>query len=345
MTALDALNTLGVPSTARALHRIESSSHLLEFWREGQAQGWQPRLLGGGSNVVLAEEISSPLCLMRIRGIRATAKPDGVHVRAAAGENWHGLVRWTLGRGLSGLENLALIPGSVGAAPVQNIGAYGVELAERFVAAELLDLVTGEVQQMGSAEMAFGYRSSLMKRTPDRFAVLSLTLRLDGSPHGVNTSYPDIREELARMGRSKLPNPLDVAEAVVRVRRRKLPDPRKVPNAGSFFKNPVVTADEFSALAAGLQPGESTLKQYPDTDGIKLAAAQLIEACMNRHGARPAWAAAGAPVRVWERQPLVLTNPGRRPASEVLAVAGQIRDAVQARFGVRLEMEPDLITG
>jgi UDP-N-acetylmuramate dehydrogenase len=343
MSDLSALNTLGLPSNATTLHRIESVDNLLAVWRDGQAQGWLPRLLGGGSNVLLAEQISTPLCLMRIRGIQAVPRPDGVHVRAAAGEDWHGLVRWTLGRGLSGLENLALIPGSVGAAPVQNIGAYGVELAERFVGAEVLNLATGELQRMGREEMAFGYRTSLMKGEPNGFAVLSVTLRLDRPTRTVSTGYPDIHTELSRLGRADSHNPLDVAEAVIRVRRRKLPDPRKIPNAGSFFKNPVISAEDFAGLTARLSTREGALQSYPDSAGVKLAAAQLIEACMNRDGKRPSWADVEAPVRVWERQPLVLTNPGRRPAADVLSVAEQIQDAVEARFGVRLQMEPDLI--
>ncbi len=343
MIPLAEFNTLAVPAQARALHRLETVDDLRAVWRDGQAQGWLPRVLGGGSNVILADEIVSPLCLMRMRGVAASAAADGVHVRAAAGEGWHSLVRWCLGRGLSGLENLALIPGSVGAAPVQNIGAYGVELAERFVAAEVLELASGQIRRLGRADMAFGYRTSLLKGAPDRFVVLSLTLRLDATPQAVNVSYPDIAEELARMGRDKAARtaPIHIAEAVIRVRRRKLPDLRRIPNAGSFFKNPVVPTSTCEAL----QAREGDLKCYPDAAGVKLAAAQLIERCMNRHGLRPSWAATGAPVRVWERQPLVLTNPGRRPAAEVLAVAGLIQDAVEARFGVRLQLEPDLIEG
>ena len=278
MISLTDLNTLGVPSTARVLHRIESVDALLDVWRKGQEEGWLPRLLGGGSNVVLADRISTPLCLMRIRGIKAEQAADGVHVRAAAGEGWHQLVRWSLGRGLSGLENLALIPGSVGAAPVQNVGAYGVELAERFVVAEVFDLTTGAVRALTRDEMAFGYRTSVMKGMPEKFVVLSLTLRLDDSSPAVNLSYPDINEELARMGRRQTPSPVEVAESVIRVRRRKLPDPRTTPNAGSFFKNPVVTAARYERLAAA----HGSLKAYPDPDGVNIAAAQLIEACMKR---------------------------------------------------------------
>ena len=339
MISLASKNTLAVPAVAETLHRIETTAQMMQIWRDGQDQGWLPRLLGGGSNVVLADEISRPICLMRMRGIEAKPTAAGIHVRAMAGENWHGLVRWCLGRGLYGLENLALIPGSVGAAPVQNIGAYGVELSERFVSVSVLDLSTGAVREMNTSEMAFGYRTSLLKGAPDAFVVLSLTLQLDETAGNQVTSYPDIVEELDRMGRSELPSPASLAEAVIRVRRRKLPDPRLIPNAGSFFKNPVVT----SQVLDELRRSHPALKHYQDANGVKLAAAQLIEACMNRYGIRPAWASPDAPVRVWERQPLVLTNPGRRSSAEVLEVAAQIQNAVEARFGVRLQLEPDLI--
>ncbi len=341
MSSLAALNTLAVPSTAAALHVVDSVEQLVQVWRDGQAKGWLPRVLGGGSNVVLADTVGSTLCLMRMRGVSAKTAADGIHVRAAAGEDWHGLVRWCLGRGLSGLENLALIPGSVGAAPVQNIGAYGVELAQRFVAVEVLNLSDGRLQTLNGEEMAFGYRTSIMKGAPERFVVLSLTLRLDPTPQGVEVSYADVADELARMGRDSAPTPVDVAEAVIRVRRRKLPDPRTTPNAGSFFKNPVVSEETYAELI----DRHGDLKRYPDSGGVKLAAAQLIDACMNRGGQRPSWAAADAPIRVWERQPLVLTNPGQAPASAVLQVADEIRVAVAERFGVRLQMEPDLIDG
>jgi UDP-N-acetylmuramate dehydrogenase len=264
-----------------------------------------------------------------------------VDVTIAAGERWHDLVRWSLGQGFSGLENLALIPGDVGAAPVQNIGAYGAELADRFLGAEVVDMETGTLLRMGREEMSFGYRTSLLKGSPGAFVILSITLRLQAGGRSMTDRYPDVTEELDRMGRSRTTRPIDVAEAVVRVRRRKLPDPRFVPNAGSFFKNPVVAEDVFRTL----ERKHGALKRYPDPGGVKLAAAELIDHCRRASDEPVAWAQPDAPVRVWHRQPLVLTNPGRRPATEVLAVAGQIRQAVERRFDVRLQMEPDLIAG
>lgn len=336
MTAqLDALNTLGVPSQARTLHRIEHAEQLRQLIRQTPAGTLV--ILGGGSNVVLGERIDRPVCLMRNRGIRVHERADTVEVSVQAGENWHDLVRWSLGQGYQGLENLALIPGSVGAAPVQNIGAYGVELASRLLRVEVMELNSAERLSLPAADCEFSYRSSLFKNQPGRYVILELTLSLSRRPAAVESGYADVGLELARMGCAR-PTAVQLAEAVIRIRRRKLPDPRFVPNAGSFFKNPVVDQRTYSHL----QSQHGDLKSYPDAAGVKLAAAQLIERCLTETGAA-AWTGDQAPVRIWHRQPLVLTNPGRRPASEVLSTAGLIRDAVEARFGIRLELEPDTI--
>jgi len=334
---LTGLNTLSVSAEARELHTITSLKDLQKV--TDRAGDGPVVILGGGSNVVLAAHVDRPVFLIRNRGIRAEIHGGRVEVTASAGESWHGLVRWCLGRGLSGIENLALIPGSVGAAPVQNIGAYGVELDSRLVALCALEVASGRLLRMTPADCGFGYRTSLFKTHPGRFVIAEITLALDQTPAQVNTSYPDVAIELERMGRSQV-RPVDVAEAVIRVRRRKLPDPRRVPNAGSFFKNPVVDTDLARRLAA--QVGD--LKTYPAAGGVKLAAAQLIDHCRrDASGVIAPWARRDAPVRVWDRQPLVLTNPGRRPASEVLEIAGAIRASVDARFGIRLELEPDTI--
>jgi UDP-N-acetylmuramate dehydrogenase len=328
--SLTDLNTLGTPSRAGRLYVVRSLEHAEHLAEIARTDGLH--VLGGGSNVVLAERIERPVCWMRIRGLRIERQRAQVEVTAAAGESWHGLVRWSLGIGLSGLENLALIPGSVGAAPVQNIGAYGVELESRFVRLRAIDLENGRIVRLDRGDCAFGYRTSLFRREPGRFVILEVTLALDPTPGEVLTHYGDVAQELDRMG-CRYPGPIAVAEAVVRIRRRKLPDPRFVPNAGSFFKNPVVTRDVYETLQAaeGLQAG------YPVEEGIKLAAAELIDLCGFK-------TEQDGPVRVWRRQPLVLTNPGRRPASEVLGYAGRIQAAVADRFDVRLELEPDVFT-
>ncbi len=337
MSDLTALNTLSVQSEARELYTVTTNRDL-ETVRE-KARSGPVVVLGGGSNVILADRVDLPVILVRNRGVRAETRKGRVEVTAAAGENWHGLVRWCLGRGLSGIENLALIPGSVGAAPVQNIGAYGVELDTRFVALQALELASGRLVHMSRAECGFGYRTSLFKSRPGRFLIVEVTLSLDSTPGRLVTDYPDVATELARMGRARVA-PVDVAEAVIRIRRRKLPDPRRVPNAGSFFKNPVVDRKTAERLVGLIDD----LKTYPAADGIKLAAAQLIDRCRRDDtGNLQPWARGDTPVRIWHRQALVLTNPGRRPASEVLATADAIREAVAARFGVRLDLEPDTV--
>lgn len=336
--SLQSANTLAVSSDAGSVCEIRSTEALLECLR--RIDRTQVQILGGGSNVLLAPRIERPVLLMRSRGISLRSLSDAVEVEVAAGENWHDLVRWTLGQGLRGLENLALIPGSAGAAPVQNIGAYGMELSRVLTRVEAVDLSTCSLVTLGVTECEFGYRDSLFKHQPGRFLITSVTLRLmqtlpaprhpAGAPE-FETGYPDLQRELVAMGISR-PDAVTIAEAVIRVRRRKLPDPRRIPNAGSFFKNPLVSSERFRSLQVN-DPG--LIGNYSPA-GIKLAAAQLIDLCGFKLRST-------GPVKVWQRQPLVLTNPGRADGTAVLAFARSIQEAVEKRFGLRLEIEPDLI--
>lgn len=291
----------------------------------------QARILGEGSNVILAPNLTCRVCLMRIRGIRLLPAGNGdVDLTVAAGENWHELVRWTLGQGVYGLENLALIPGSVGAAPVQNIGAYGTELSDFFLELTALDLHTGNMVVLDRRDCEFSYRGSLFKSSSQRFAITSITLRLSRRA-APRTDYPDIQIELQRLGIDQ-PSPLQVAEAVIRVRRRKLPDPRKMPNAGSFFRNPIVS----TAQAERLRTAHPDLKQFAVAGGVKLSAAQLIDRC--------GWKSRqDGSLRVWQRQPLVLVNPAGLDGRSVLKFADTIRQDVFNRLGIELEIEPDSI--
>jgi len=326
---LDRLNTLGVPSRARTVHRVSSLEDLVALAPLARSEGLI--VLGSGSNVVLGSRIELPICLIRNRGIRVEETDADAEVSVAAGENWHDLVRWSLARGYSGLENLALIPGSVGAAPVQNIGAYGVELDGRFLRLTALDIRSGKLITLSKDECEFGYRRSLFKSDPGRFVIGEVTLTLARHRRCLITDYVDLKLELDRMGITQ-PGPVNVAEAVVRIRRRKLPDPRVIPNAGSFFKNPVVSRQCYDRLRVR----HGALKSFPGEGGVKLAAAELIDRCGFKEEM-------DGPVRVWQRQPLVLTNPGRRPATEVIAYAERIQQAVERMFDVRLEVEPDRI--
>jgi len=252
-------------------------------------------------------------------------------VRAEAGAGWDALVDWTLARGLAGLENLALIPGLVGAAPIQNIGAYGVEVAECIAVVEAWDRGSGRMVRLDPPDCGFGYRDSVFKRAPDRWIVTAVEFRLsrNGAPR---LGYAGVREELDAMAIANA-GPAEVAGAVRRLRRRKLPDPAVIGNAGSFFKNPVVTAES----AERLRSGHADLPVYPAGPGkAKLSAAWLIEHCGWR-GAREGDAGVAA------QHALVLVNHGHASGAELLALARRVAASVEVRFGVRLEPEPRIV--
>lgn len=323
-------NTLGARSIAERVFIVHHEDALGACSAALAADGRPPLVLGGASNVVLSERIAEPVILMRNRGLRLQAMGRGqalLHV--AAGERWHDVVRFALGQGLGGLENLALIPGSAGAAPIQNIGAYGVEIAECIHAVRVFDLRAGRPESWSADECRFGYRDSRFKRPESAALVVTgLVLRLaENAP--VRSDYPELSRELERMG-CFAPRPVQVAEAVIRIRRRKLPDPRTIGNVGSFFHNPTVSA----AAANELRRRLPHLIAHPQADGrVKLAAAQLIDAAGWRGYRRDR-------VGVWSRQALVLVNHGGASADEVLALAYTIARDVQSRFGVTLALEP-----
>lgn len=332
--SLTRANTLRLPSHAERAIVVTCEDDLLNLGEAlARTHGDTPvTVLGGGSNVVLRRRLTGVVCLMRTRGIRQESAGEQVQVTVAAGERWHDLVRYTLGQGLFGLENLALIPGAVGAAPIQNIGAYGVELSDLFVRLRALDVRTGRIREFQRDDCRFGYRDSYFKRPEAAgLVILDVTLALTRRAVPV-VDYPDLELELSRLGWTR-PSPAQVAEAVIRVRRRKLPDPRFIGNAGSFFKNPRVSGAEAAALRRRL-PGLSE-RVTPEGD-VKLSAAQLIDRCgFKGHDA--------GSVGVWHRQPLVLINRGGATGAEVLALGETIRREVASRFGVSLELEPRVI--
>jgi UDP-N-acetylmuramate dehydrogenase len=334
---LSGLNSLRLHSRADRLVPIDSLRDLHEaadrLRAEPAGSTTRVTVLGGGSNVVLRPRVDGLVLHMRNRGIaiEVLARGDAL-LTVAAGERWHDVVLRALGQGYGGLENLALIPGSAGAAPIQNIGAYGLELADRFVALRALDLDSGKVRSFDREACRFGYRDSLFKQPEGaRLVVVDLTLRVSRRPD-LRLGYPDLARELAALGRSR-PTPVDVAEAVIRVRRRKLPDPRLLGNAGSFYKNPVIAEDAAAALARS-EPG---LVMHPAGTGRrKLAAGQLIDRCGWKGVRRGA-------VGTWKRQALVLVNFGGATASELLGLSDAIRRDVRERFGVELELEPRVL--
>ena len=325
-------NTFGFDVRARLACRIESEAQLLAAVRDPRVAGVRRLVLGGGSNIVLTGDFDGLVLLIALRGRNLVREDDDAwHVEAAAGENWHDFVAWTLAEGMPGLENLALIPGTVGAAPIQNIGAYGLEMCERFASLRAIELATGEAVELDADACRFGYRDSFFKQDGrERFVITSVTFRLPKA-WVPRAGYEDIARELAAVGLGDAtPTPQAIFEAVVAVRRAKLPDPLALGNAGSFFKNPVVDAAQFDALLAK----EPQIVSYRQADGrVKLAAGWLIDRCGWKGRAM---GAAG----VHERQALVLVNRGGGSGAEVLALAKAIQQDVKQRFGVELEAEP-----
>jgi UDP-N-acetylmuramate dehydrogenase len=335
---LDARNTFGVAARAPLLVEVTDTAALDELFGYAMLRDGPVLVLGGGSNLLFADDPAGTVLALggqRIDLIRDDG--DQAIVRADAGVEWHALVLWTLGQGLAGLENLALIPGTVGAAPIQNIGAYGVEVREHIHAVEAFDRATQRVVRLDAQACAFDYRDSLFKRNPDAYVVTAVEFALsrNASPR---LEYAGLSDELRAMGIDVAsPNNVRaslVAEAVCRIRRRKLPDPSVLGNAGSFFKNPIVP----DAIAQSLRVEHPSLPMFPGNHAgaRKLSAAWLIDAC-GWKGFREGDAG------VAPSHALVLVNYGTASGRQLLDLARRIADSVGARFGVPLEPEPRVI--
>ena len=326
---LTRLNTLGLPVRARYLAKVGSEAALLQVLRSVTAQRLPVEILGGGSNLVLAGDVAALVIQPCLMG-RCVLSEQGnaVLVEAGAGENWHAFTRWTIAQGLSGLENLSLIPGTVGASPVQNIGAYGVEVADVMHSLSAIDRLTGERIELAASECAFAYRDSLFKtHASGRYIITQVRFLLSRTPQ-VQLDYGDIRRELERQGIVAI-TPKVVANAVIAIRQSKLPDPAKLGNAGSFFKNPVVSVQQADNLRQRF-PG---VVNYPQTAGVKLAAGWLIE--------QAGWKGRNqGAVGVHDRQALVLVHRGGGTGAQLLQLAADVRASVLEKFGVVLEQEP-----
>jgi UDP-N-acetylmuramate dehydrogenase len=331
--SLRAMNTFGIDARARWLVRVRDPDVLPTLLTRREWRDLPLLVLGEGSNVLFVRDFDGVVLRIDASRIAEPAHVDGHHlVHAEAGGNWHEFVRWSLARGFSGLENLSLIPGTVGAAPIQNIGAYGVELAPRVASVDVFDRAESSFATLSREECGFDYRHSVFKGAAGgRYIVLGVnfTFAQDGA---LALDYPGVRGELAAIG-AGTPTAALVSEAICRIRRRKLPDPRALGNAGSFFKNPVVTADTATVLAAE----HADMPQFPAGDGWrKLSAAWLIDQ-LGFKGVREGDAGV-APTHA-----LVLVNHGHASGAEIWALAMRIRDAVRARFGVTLEPEPYIV--
>jgi UDP-N-acetylmuramate dehydrogenase len=330
---LRTLNAFGLPAQAATLVRIDSEATLRRVVDHPELGRAPKFVLGGGSNVVFTRDPQALVLKVEVMGRRLVEeRPDAWIVEAGAGENWHDTVGWTLAQGWPGLENLALIPGTVGAAPVQNIGAYGVELRERFESLDLVDLVTGRTVTLGLDACHFGYRDSVFKQAlAGKSVITRVRFRLP-KPWRAVLGYLELERKRQETGIGQ-PGARTVFDWVCAIRRAKLPDPAVIGNVGSFFKNPVVSLEQCRDII-GRDP---EVVHYPLPDGtVKLAAGWLIDACgwkgksIGRAG-------------VYEKQALVLVNRGGASGAEVVTLARAIQESVYGRFGIRLEPEPVVI--
>ncbi|WP_370599776.1 UDP-N-acetylmuramate dehydrogenase [Pseudomonas nitroreducens] len=329
--SLKPYNTFGVEVAARWFAQAHDDAEVREGIAAAAEKDLPLMVIGGGSNLLLTRDVEAMVLRMASRGIRILSDDgDRVVVEAEAGEVWDDFVRWTLKHGFGGLENLSLIPGTVGAAPMQNIGAYGVEIKDVFAGLTALDRESGALREFGLEDCAFAYRDSRFKRESGRWLILRVRFALSRAAQ-LHLDYGPVRQRLAEEGVTA-PTPADVSRVICAIRREKLPDPAVLGNAGSFFKNPVVPVAQADELRARF----SDLVAYPQGDGlVKLAAGWLIDKA-GWKGFRDG--AAG----VHAQQALVLVNYGGATGAQLHALAERIRDDIQQRFGVELEMEPNL---
>jgi UDP-N-acetylmuramate dehydrogenase len=330
--SLKPYNTFGIEATARFFVQINSEEDLKASLRLDEYP--EKFILSGGSNMLITNDIEALVLYINLKGISIIAEDEEyVTLKIMAGENWHQLVQWTLERNFGGLENMSLIPGNTGTAPIQNIGAYGVELKDSFVSCEAMHVKSCEIETFSKADCNFGYRDSFFKNEgKENYIITSVTLQLTTKNHRLNTSYGAIDAELERL-QVLHPTIKDVSRAVIAIRQRKLPDPAILGNSGSFFKNPVFSKSEFDAFA----------KEHPEApfykvseDAFKIPAGWLIEQCGYK-GKR--FGDAG----VHKNQALVLVNHGKATGQEILGLAHRIISAVRKKFKIEIVPEVNII--
>lgn len=326
--SLKRLNTFGVEVNARNFVEISNPEQLAGLFSNKEVVNQPLLFLGGGSNMLFTHDFSGLVIKMSIKGIRSWKEGENVYVEAGAGEVWNDLVNYCVDNGFAGVENLSLIPGSVGASPIQNIGAYGVELKDVFYSLEAFDVINLTVRTFTKEECEFAYRDSIFKgRLKGKFIVTAVTLKLSEKPN-LNTSYGAIETELTARG---IQNPTikDVSKVVSHIRVSKLPDPSTIGNAGSFFKNPIVSKDVSDRVKAS----HPEVVNYPAGDGmVKLAAGWLIEQC--------GWKGkVVGNTGTWKNQALVLVNHGEATGKEIYDFSELIIQSVKEKFDVTLERE------
>ncbi len=329
---LQNLNTFGITVSSRYFVSISSINQLKEVLATDIAKTNSLLIMGGGSNILFTRQYQGLIILNQIKGIETTDESEDYKlISAGGGENWQDLVDFTLDANLGGLENLSLIPGSVGAAPIQNIGAYCAELKDVMESLTAIELATGEERIFSNAECDFGYRNSVFKKElKDKYLITNVSLRLSKKPN-LNTSYGAINSLLEEKGINN-PTVKDVSNAVIEIRQSKLPDPAQLGNAGSFFKNPVVDKIDYE----GLKLIFSNIRGYINGEQVKIPAAWLIEQC-GWKGRR------FGHVGVHDKQPLVLVNYGDGKGEEIKNLAEDIKASVAEKFGIELEAEIRII--
>ncbi|MES2039683.1 MAG: UDP-N-acetylmuramate dehydrogenase [Pseudomonadota bacterium] len=328
--SLQSLNTFGIAARARQFLHIEQLVQLQAIFADVQLKALPRLILGGGSNLVLPDQVDALVLHMGLKGRQILGEDeDYVYVQAAAGENWHEFVLWTLEQDIGGLENLSLIPGTVGAAPIQNIGAYGIEIQDVFTSLTAFDFVTGEQVEIDKATCRFAYRDSIFKREyKDRMVIVSVRFALP-KRWQARLGYADVAQYL-NQHQIGSPTAKNVSAAIIAIRQAKLPDPARIGNAGSFFKNPIVPASQRDSL---LTAYPKLVSYQQDNGDYKLAAGWLIDQC--------GWKGRQlGKAGVYEKQALVLVNLGGATGAEVRALAQAVQADVMSKFGVLLEVEP-----
>lgn len=331
-TPLKAYNTFGIPVSARYFAEISRLEDLQELSASGLLKKEQLLVLGGGSNLLFTKDFDGLVIKVSIPGVTAVETGDDVLVTAGAGVAWNDLVNYCVEHGYAGVENLSLIPGTVGASPIQNIGAYGVELKDVFASCAAWQISTGDFRRFDHADCRFGYRDSIFKNElKGQYIITEVTFRLSKVAQ-LNTRYGAIQEELAKRNITN-PGIADISKVVAHIRVSKLPDPSTIGNAGSFFKNPVIGAAAFETLVKAFPE----VVHYPAPDGqVKIAAGWLIEQCGFK-------GMVSGQTGTWKNQALVLVNHGHASGQEVYSFSENIIDTVAAKFGVQLEREVNIL--
>ena len=329
--SLKSLNSFGIDVNADNFCSVENLSELFNFLKTKPSNLF---ILGGGSNILFTKNVEGTVLHINLKGIEVLKESNFFsEVKVSAGENWHDFVLWSIDKNLGGLENLSLIPGNVGTAPIQNIGAYGVELKDNFVSCEAVNRSTLEIETFTNLECKFGYRNSIFKSEKrGEYIIISVTFKLTNKNHNIKISYGDIKKQLEKNS-VKHPKIKDISDAIILIRKSKLPDPKIIGNAGSFFKNPIINSKTFSII----------IKQFPNIpnykiskDEIKIPAGWLIEKAgfkgkkFNSCG-------------VHERQALVLVNYGNATGKEILEFSKLIQKSISIIFGIELEREVNVI--